>query len=163
MWTTWKHLMKGSGLAAGAVIAAVWLSSSIAASEMADPPDKRVSAEPFRETIMHVIIGTHRFVADLDSSEAAQQLRALLPLSLEMQDHLHNEKHAPLPRRLSRADRRVGRIEAGDILLWQGDTIVLFYESFDSAYSYTRLGRLQASKGLKAALGAGNVRVRLEP
>ncbi len=111
---------------------------------------------------MHITVGTNRFVADLDSSEAAQELRTLLPLTLEMQDHLRNEKHAPLPRSLSRADQRVGRIEAGDILLWQGDTIVLFYESFDSAYSYTRLGRLRDVEGLKAALGAGSVRVRFE-
>lgn len=109
---------------------------------------------------MHLTIGNRSFEAELASTTAATELQALLPLDLDMDEHAGNEKFAELPRRLSTDDHAPGRIEAGDILLWQGNTLVLFYESFRSTYRYTRLGRIIDPQGLKAALGAGSVRVQ---
>ena len=106
---------------------------------------------------MHISIGPHRFVADLADTAAAAELRSLLPFTLHMADHLRNEKHADLPRALSRNDSRPGRIEAGDVMLWGGNTLVVFYESFDSSYSYTRLGKIREVQNLKAAVGTGSV------
>ncbi len=83
---------------------------------------------------MKVTIGqSTTFSAELADTKAAQELTALLPLTLEMQDHLSNEKFAELPKSLTRSDSAVGRIEAGDIMLWSGDTMVIFYESFNSS------------------------------
>ena len=65
-----------------------------------------------------------------------------------------------MPKCLPRNDSRPGRIEAGDVMLWQGDTIVVFYEGFDSAYSYTRLGKIHNVQNLKAAVGSGSVEIR---
>lgn len=109
---------------------------------------------------MQLAINNHTFTADLADTAAAQELRRLLPLALTMQDHLRNEKHADLPRSLTRNDSRPGRIEAGDVMLWQGRTLVVFYESFDSAYSYTRIGKIRQPQSLKAAVGSGAVQVR---
>ncbi|MBQ7697087.1 MAG: hypothetical protein IJT35_00695, partial [Paludibacteraceae bacterium] len=52
-----------------------------------------------------------------------------------------------------------GTIEAGDLLLYGNNCVVLFYETFSSSYSYTRIGKLTSADGLKAALGTGNVSV----
>ena len=76
-----------------------------------------------------------------------------------MQDHLSNEKFAELPKSLTRNDATVGRIETGDIMLWGGDTLVVFYESFNSPYRYTRLGKIQNADKLKNAVGAGKVKM----
>ena len=81
---------------------------------------------------------------------------------LNLRDYNHNEKVGPLPQALPANDEAVGRIEAGDILLWQGDSLVIFYESFATPYRYTRLGKIDNVANLKSALGAGNVSVRLE-
>ena len=112
---------------------------------------------------MKVTIGQSAFNAELADTKAAQELTALLPLTLEMQDHLSNEKFAELPKSLSRQDQAVGRIEAGDIMLWSGDTLVVFYESFQSSYRYTRLGKIQNTDGLKSAVGTEKVKMTFAP
>ena len=37
---------------------------------------------------------------------------------------------------------------------------MVFYESFDSAYSYTRLGKIRDIQGLKQTVGKGAVSIR---
>ena len=113
----------------------------------------------YQGNMMNITIGQSTFSAELADTKAAQELTALLPLTLEMQDHLSNEKFAELPKSLTRNDATVGRIETGDIMLWGGDTLVVFYESFNSPYRYTRLGKIQNADKLKNAVGAGKVKM----
>ena len=47
--------------------------------------------------------------------------------------------------------------QAGDIVLYQGNQIVLFYGS--NSWSYTRLGRIDDLSGWEEALGSGDVTV----
>ncbi|WP_150538519.1 cyclophilin-like fold protein [Actinobacillus vicugnae] len=110
---------------------------------------------------MQITIGAQTFEAELASTQAARQLEKLLPLTLKMQDHLRNEKFAELPQNLTDSDQAVASIQTGDILLWQGDTLVIFYENFNTPYRYTRLGKISGADKLKAVLGAGNITVSL--
>ena len=48
---------------------------------------------------------------------------------------------------------------AGDIVLYTGNQIVIFYGS--NSWSYTRLGRIDDLTGWEEALGNGDVTVRL--
>ena len=81
---------------------------------------------------------------------------------LNLRDYNRNKKIHPLLQALSANDEVVGRIEAGDILLWHGDSLVIFYESFATPYRYTRLGKIDNVANLKSAVGTGNVSARLE-
>ena len=47
-------------------------------------------------------------------------------------------------------------------MLYGSNCIVLFYETFSSSYSYTRIGRLDNPSGLASDLGRGNVSVTFE-
>lgn len=86
----------------------------------------------------------------------------MLPLKLNMADVNANEKVADLPTKLPTNDANPGRIQAGDLMIWTSRSLVLFYKSFPTSYSYTRLGRIDEPSGLAAALGAGDVSVSFE-
>lgn len=112
-----------------------------------------------RSQQMHIRIGQTTFTATLDSGAAGQAFKALLPLTLKMTDLHGNEKFFDLSRALPVKPANPGAIRNGDLLLYGSKTVVLFYESFPTSYSYTKLGRIDDPQGLAKALGPGNVTV----
>lgn len=111
--------------------------------------------------VMEVRIGEQVFSATLVDSTAARALADRLaegPLTLELRDYGGFEKVGPLGFELPAEDRQT-TTQAGDIVLYQGDQIVLFYGS--NAWRYTHLARVEALDGWEEALGDGDVRVTL--
>lgn len=111
---------------------------------------------------MKVTIGTKVFTATLDNNATTIAFKAMLPLTLNMSELNGNEKFfyfsATLPTNASSA----GTIETGDLMLYSNNCLVLFYEGFNTSYSYTRLGRIDNTSGLISALGSGSVTVKFE-
>ena len=46
-------------------------------------------------------------------------------------------------------------------MLYGSDCLVIFYENFDTPYSYTRIGKIDNVDNLKDVLGNGNVNVMI--
>ena len=131
--------------------------STGADSIVTDDTQTEGEEEPMNRKLT-VAVGTREFSAVLHASAASEALAELLPLTAEMSDMPH-EKYVYLPQSLPTDAQRVGRIEAGDLMLWGDNCLVLFYESFDTSYSYTRLGKIEDVGGLAEALGSGSVTV----
>ena len=108
---------------------------------------------------MWMTIAERRFAITLTDNEAARAFAAMLPLALDMPDLNGNEKHVSLPKALPANASRPGTIRNGDLMLYGSRTLVLFYLTFSSSYSYTRLGRVDDPAGLAQALGRSGVRV----
>lgn len=117
-------------------------------------------AEPtLKEGPMWMTIGERRFAITLEDSESSRALARLLPLSLDMSELNANEKYASLPQRLPTRAVRPGTISNGDLMLYGTDTLVIFYRTFESTYSYTRIGRIDSSDELAEALGRSDVTI----
>src|SRR4051794_11326396 len=129
------------------------------AAQAAEPPRPGAQAMSVK---LQVRIGQKTFTATLEDNPATGKFRQMLPLTLDMPDLNANEKHARLPKRLPTNTIKPGTIRAGDLLLWGDDTLVLFYETFHSSYSYSRLGKLDDPTGLAEAVGSGSVTVTFE-
>jgi hypothetical protein len=104
-------------------------------------------------------IGTQRFAVTLEHNPTTDAFVQLLPATFDMTELNGNEKYLRLPRSLPNKPVKPGTIRTGDILLYGSNTVVVFYETFQSNYSYTRIGRVVEAAGLAKALGPGNVRV----
>ena len=114
------------------------------------------------QTPINIIIGSKAFSATLVDSETGEAFAALLPLSVTMNELNGNEKYHYLSTSLPTAAYQPGTIHAGDLMLYGNNCVVLFYETFNTSYSYTRLGAIDNPSGLAAALGSGDVSVRFE-
>ena len=111
---------------------------------------------------INVIVGTKTFTATLADSETGRAFTQLLPQTLPMTELNGNEKYHYLDSSLPTDSYRPGTIHAGDLMLYGNNCVVLFYETFSSSYSYTRIGSIDNPAGLAAALGSGNMSVRFE-
>ncbi len=111
---------------------------------------------------MKIKIGNSTFTATLYDNATATAFKSLLPLTVSMNELNANEKYADLSRNLPTSAANPGTIQNGDLMLYSSSTLVLFYKTFSTSYSYTKLGRIDDVSGLVAALGTGNVLVSFE-
>lgn len=108
---------------------------------------------------MRVTIGEQSFTATLENNDATHELVKMMekaPISIEMDDYSGFEKVGPLGKRLP-IDNRQMTTQAGDIVLYSGNQIVMFYGS--NSWDYTKIGRIDDLSGWEDALGAGSVTV----
>ncbi len=109
-----------------------------------------------------VRVGDRSFAATLEENATARAFAALLPMTVTMNEMNGNEKYYYLSKNLPTDSYHPGIIRNGDLMLYGSNCLVLFYETFSSSYSYTRLGRIDNPSGLAAALGRSNVTVTFE-
>jgi hypothetical protein len=122
-------------------------------------PQTAHAADTPSEPRIWMSVGERRFAVTLADNDAARAFAAQLPLTLDMPDLNGNEKHVKLSKALPANANRPGTIRNGDLMLWGADTLVVFYLTFDSPYSYTRLGRVDDGAALPQVLGPGQVRI----
>jgi hypothetical protein len=108
---------------------------------------------------MIIKIGNQTFSATLIDNATANAFKSRLPITIDMIELNGNEKFADLPFTLPTKSYNPGTIHSGDLMMYGSNTLVLFYKTFSTSYSYTKLGKIDDVKGLEAALGKGNVKV----
>lgn len=111
------------------------------------------------QTAFYITVGETAFSATFADNPGAQALQELLAqedITIEMHDYAGFEKVGALGESLPASDSQI-TTQAGDIVLYQADQIVIFYGS--NSWSYTRLGRIDDLTGWTQALGSGDVSV----
>ncbi len=115
-----------------------------------------MQSEHSNEKKISVQIENHTFTATLEDNAAAIAFSKMLersPLILTMRDYSGFEKVGSLEAHLPTDNQRI-TAHAGDIVLYNGNQIVLFYGS--NSWDYTRLGTIDDLRGWKEALGNDN-------
>lgn len=108
---------------------------------------------------MNLQIGDSTFTATLEENAAVESLLDLMesaPLVIQMSDYSGFEEVGSLGVSLPTSNRQT-TTQSGDIVLYNGNQIVIFYGT--NSWSYTRLGKVDDLTGWKKALGSGDVTV----
>lgn len=108
---------------------------------------------------IQIAVGETLFSAKLYNNQATKALLTQMPLTITMDELNGNEKFYYLPNNLPTDPYEPGEINAGDLLLYGSDCLVLFYEDFSSSYHYTKLGYIEDTTGLANALGSGKAQI----
>lgn len=111
---------------------------------------------PMTDRIMITVSGTTLPIV-LENNDATRALVAALreaPITYTASDYGGFEKVGPLGRSLPTNNSQI-TTQAGDVILYSGNQIVLFYGS--NSWSYTRIGKMEygSLEELKAFLKAG--------
>jgi hypothetical protein len=104
------------------------------------------NAELMKDTII-ITVGNQVFTATLETNATAAAFKAMMPLTIDMRDLNSNEKFFDFSGNLPANASNPGTINSGDIMLWRSKTLVLFYKTFSSTYSYTRVGKIENPGG----------------
>jgi hypothetical protein len=110
---------------------------------------------------LYITIGSQTLPVTLVKNNATEALMAALatsPITYQAEDYGGFEMVGPLGMSLPTSNQQL-TTQAGDVILYSGNQIVLFYGS--NSWSYTRLGRIEYStlEQLKSFLKAGQGRV----
>ena len=110
---------------------------------------------------MNVQVGERVFTATLERNSTVDALVEMMrqtPVIIRMSDYAGFEKVGSLGARLPANNRQI-TTQSGDIVLYQGNQIVIFYGS--NTWSYTHLAKIDDLAGWEEALGSGDVTVTL--
>ena len=115
------------------------------------------------EENMRLSIGDLAVFVEWETNEAVDALRSMVqlnPLTIQMSMYGGFEQVGSLGTDLPRNDVQT-TAQAGDIVLYSGNKIVIFYGS--NSWAYTRLGRItdQSAADLAEILGSGDVEITL--
>jgi hypothetical protein len=151
-----RGFLQGPSLVIGLLVLSGCMAGEPVVPEAVSQNAATTSAQP-EEHRMWMIVGEHRFAITLADTDAARAFAAQLPLTLQMAELNGNEKHADLSQALPTDASRAGTIHNGDLMLYGSNTLVVFYKTFRSSYSYTRLGRVNDPARLEQVLGHRSV------
>ena len=117
---------------------------------------------PMANSKIKIKVNSQTFTATLLDNKSVKAFKEMLPLTMKMTELNGNEKYFDLPNSLPTNSYNPQTIKTGDLMLYGSKTFVLFYKTFSTPYSYTKLGSLDDVTGLTTALGSGNVTVTFE-
>ncbi|WP_228376459.1 cyclophilin-like fold protein [Chryseobacterium sp. JAH] len=111
-----------------------------------------------------ITVGSSEFIATLENNPTSAAFVQLLPLTINMSELGGVEKYFYFPSgtTLPTNATNPGTIQTGDLTLYGNNCLVLFYQTFPTSVSYTKIGKINNVTGLTAALGSGSVSVSYE-
>ena len=112
------------------------------------------------EETMRLLIGETEAPVTWEENASVDALKGLCPLTIQMSMYGGFEQVGPIGHSIVRDDKQTST-SYGDIVLYSGDQIVIFYGS--NSWEYTRLGHINLSqREMNDLLSNGDVTITLE-
>lgn len=113
------------------------------------------------ENKMEIEIAGKIFTASLEDNETTRAFKNLLPLSIKMSELNGNEKYYFLPESIKKdTSKNPGTINAGDIMLYSDNCIVVFYKTFKTSYNYIKIGHIEDLSSLEEILESNDKNIK---
>ena len=111
------------------------------------------------EAEMKLLIGETEVPVTWEENASVEELRTLLPLTIEMSMYGGFEQVGPIGQSITSDDQQI-TTAYGDVVLYSGDQLVIFYST--NSWAYTRLGHVELSQeDMTDLLGNGDVTITL--
>ena len=107
-----------------------------------DSKDNTTIQEVEKVNNINVIIEDKTYSLILEENEAAKHFSNQLPLEITMEELNGNEKYVYLDSTFPKKEETPHHINAGDVMLYGDNCLVIFYKFFDTSYSYTKIGHI---------------------
>ena len=101
------------------------------------------------------------YQATLEDNNVAKELLNRLPLTITMNELNGNEKYYYFDVPFPSSPTRIGKINKGDLMLYEENCLVLFYETFATFYTYTKIGSIDHPENLTNVVGNDNILVHI--
>lgn len=133
--------------------------SVVKSHEKAVENNMSVKLEQNKEMTMKLMIDNTVVPVSWEQNASAEELKKMLPLTINMSMYGGFEQVGSIGHSLTRNDKQT-TTQYGDIVLYAGDKIVIFYGS--NSWSYTRLGHIDLSQSeMTDLLSHGDVTIRI--
>ena len=133
--------------------------SVVESHEKAVENNMSVKLEQNKEMTMKLMIDNAVVPVSWEQNASTEELKKMLPLTINMSMYGGFEQVGSIGHSLTRNDKQT-TTQYGDIVLYAGDKIVIFYGS--NSWSYTRLGHIDLSQSeMTDLLSHGNVTIRI--
>ena len=109
-------------------------------------------------TNIKILINEKEYNTILENNDTTKAFINKLPQEFNMQDLNENEKYVYMQYSLPTNAKNPKHINKGDIMLYGDNCLVIFYKSFDTNYTYTKIGHIENIDDL----GINTVTVKIE-
>lgn len=123
--------------------------------------DKKEELEKINLNLTIEVNG-QKYPATLEDNPTSRAFIKKLPLELKMSELNGNEKYYKFSEVFPSNPTAVKNINKGDLMLYGEDTIVLFYDTFETPYEYTKIANISDEDNgmLKTNLGKKEAKVK---
>lgn len=134
------------------------LSGCVSSNKINNNDDSESGFDNNMEITMNITINGKKYNATLENNETVKAFVTMLPQEFDMNELNGNEKYIYMNNSLPTNHFNPKHIERGDIMLYGNNCLVVFYKSFDTNYSYTKIGHINDLPDL----GSNNIIFKFE-
>ena len=112
--------------------------------------EKEIEESDVKVSEVKVTINNIEYIIKLENNDTVNEFIKILPQEFIMDELNGNEKYVYMNNSLTTNSYNPNHIVKGDVMLYGNNCLVIFYKSFDTSYSYTKIGHIDNLDNLES-------------